>query len=1060
MNLNDFVVLPNNKAKSVKLSARNLQELRMETVTLAQESNEIEEKLQQLKESMSKEKEERGHSGGFRWKSGQFGSLNSNAVTNSVKKNKENTLQKLSAGKVKIRVLKDEPLTAPPRPPPPRDRRKHRLRGTRCGQCEIKTAGVVCAECTEDYCIGCFTRFHQKGALKLHRMIPIQTDLQTHVSTRDVVSCFQEQINPSSDAATFTSHAVAKAMQLPPDPSQVLTEEHGEETKVDMIEHGQNMSFLKGEYNEAESARSFQEALRRWRGEKSDGSGESMSEDAMWTPIQPAVSVMATQADLSPDRGAVGRGGGEERVPVRVEFTENSLTYMDRLLLKKHRRTPVETYHPLLAFGKDLKSLPQANTEEETASSLTAQEEDFRRYCASLFAVPVSSGRPEPWITAPESCLVIEVMDERDKDIHGVVADWRTDNNRNLPSVQPVLIKGALVPHTALTTGSSRVSCSSSSPAKPSRQSGAPAQPKAAQKLHLSKPQTSQAEHSMKSSSSKSKLSSCLTAETPGTSKTSIKTLKPNFPPNVHKSNSDRGSRQVLSTPLLVHSQTETPTCSHSPDSFPPDVSPLASTRPTLPEDHLSPSSTSLSLRSTFTVSPLSSTESTLLPKVYQSTPIQRSSDSSLLREQSQSSKLFHESISLKLSQLPPNHLESPRQYQHSCCVPESPLSDTRLQLPLSPVCSSPNPPPTSLGPNPAVINIANLSLFNASPPDACFGHRSTAINRDSSDFMCSTPISGEHELTLVLQCIPSFPSQFDVIKNLPLAMKMEEERELSVDSGDEMSTDSLGLASYEEDSSDEEAQMHGRLTRGRSRDEQGNPAISHSEDPFVPAEREKHLQGDEQEQLSEPSMAMHNQSAGSRSEQFCDPDGFRPLGLAMKSGHSDTPEHTHCDPLLTGPTSTPYSEPTEGYGPSSSSSTYTEEQLGLGTRRNNRMQPTEILIHSTRPTSRVEISVHERGTSEAGPGFRPFSRAAQEIMEICSVDHTGCEDPDLESDTTTHILEQELMATETWTQASVFGTGVDHHAKDRFTRGRARDEENEEEAATQRDRQSVLSLP
>lgn len=34
--------------------------MRMETVTLAQESKEMEEKLQQLKESMSKEKEERG----------------------------------------------------------------------------------------------------------------------------------------------------------------------------------------------------------------------------------------------------------------------------------------------------------------------------------------------------------------------------------------------------------------------------------------------------------------------------------------------------------------------------------------------------------------------------------------------------------------------------------------------------------------------------------------------------------------------------------------------------------------------------------------------------------------------------------------------------------------------------------------------------------------------------------------------------------------------------------------------------------------------------------------
>lgn len=41
-----------------------------------------------------------------------------------------------------------------------------------------------------------------------------------------------------------------------------------------------------------------------------------------------------------------------------------------------------------------------------------AQEEDFRRYCASLFAVPVSSARTEPEITTPESCLTIEVLDE------------------------------------------------------------------------------------------------------------------------------------------------------------------------------------------------------------------------------------------------------------------------------------------------------------------------------------------------------------------------------------------------------------------------------------------------------------------------------------------------------------------------------------------------------------------------------------------------------------------------------------------------------------------------
>ncbi|XP_031716887.1 melanoma-associated antigen C1 [Anarrhichthys ocellatus] len=1052
-----------------------MQVLQMETVTLGQESTEMEQKLQQLKESMSKEKEERGHSGGFRWKSGQRGSLNSNALTSGVKKNKEDILQKLSAGKVKIRVLKDEPLTAPPPPPPPpRERRKNRLKGTRCGQCEIKTAGLMCAECTEHYCIGCFTKFHQKGALKLHRMIPIQTDLQTHVSTRDVVSCFQKQTDPRSYPITTTSHAAEKPVQLNPDPSQVLTDDHGDEEKSETIEEGQKMSFLnKGDYNEVESARSFQEALRQWRGEKSDGSGEPTSEDAMWTPIQPvSVSVMATQSDLSPNRG-----GGEERVPVRVEFTENSLTYVDRLLLKKHRRTPVETYRPLLAFGTDLKSMPKANTGEETASSLTAQEEDFRHYCASMFAVPVSRGTTEPQITTPESCLVIEVLDERDRDINGVVvAERRTDNNRKVPSVEPVLIKGALVPQTALTTGSSRVCCSSPSPAQASRPSIAPAKPKAAQKVHLSKPQTSQAEHSITSSSSKSKLSVCLAAETPRTSKTSIKmptamSQKPKCPPNVHKSNPDRGSIQVLSSPSLVHSQTETPKFSSSLDSFPPEVSPLAPTRPTIPEDHLSPStSISFSFRSTFTVSPSSSTESTLLPKVYHSTPLQRSSDSSLLREQPQTSRLSPEPIPLKLSLLPPNNLESPRQSQHSCNDPESLPSNNQLQLPLSPLSSSPNPSPKSLEPSPPVKNISSFSLFNASPPDACSSHGSTPTNKDFPVIMSSSPVSGEHELTLGAQCIPSLPSQLlAVIKDSPLAVKMEEEGERCTDSGDEMSTDSLGLAPHEEDSSDEEAQLHGLLARGGSRDEQGNPAIPHSEDPFVPAdaEREKDLQTHEEEQLSNPSMVMHNQSAGPRSEQFCDPDGFPPLGLDL---NSDTPEHTHCDLLLTGRTSPHVSDPTDGYRTRSSLRTHTEEHLVFRMMSNNRMQPTANQIHSTRPTSRGQISVNRRGTSELGPGFRPLSRAAMEIMEICNVDHTGCEDPDLESDTAAHALhglEQELrlMAKETWKQASLLGTGdcggQDQHGNSRFTRGRASDEQNdEEEAATQRDRQSVLLLP
>lgn len=42
---------------------------------------------------------------------------------------------------------------------------------------------------------------------------------------------------------------------------------------------------------------------------------------------------------------------------------------------------------------------------------------------------------------------------------------------------------------------------------------------------------------------------------------------------------------------------------------------------------------------------------------------------------------------------------------------------------------------------------------------------------------------------------------------------------------------------------------------------------------------------------------------------------------------------------------------------------------------------------------------------SEWVPAFRPLSQATQEIMDICNVDQTGCEDPDLDTDATTHAL-------------------------------------------------------
>uniref|UniRef100_A0A3Q3VTH5 B box-type domain-containing protein n=1 Tax=Mola mola TaxID=94237 RepID=A0A3Q3VTH5_MOLML len=201
-------------------------------------------------------------------------------------------------------LVPPKPLPPPPHPTVSQMPRKIRLRGTHCGQCQVKTAGLVRAECCEYDCIGCFTKFHHKGALKVHRMMPIQVSM--------IPSVFS--------LATLLSVPVSFRLCF----SFTDTFSNVQEKKVEMIEEGLKRAdekgfpntLLIGEYDEEESVRVFQEALRQWRGEKT------------------------TQVDLAPDRGLEGPGRGERKtgVPVSVEFTENSLTYMDRLFLKKHRR--------------------------------------------------------------------------------------------------------------------------------------------------------------------------------------------------------------------------------------------------------------------------------------------------------------------------------------------------------------------------------------------------------------------------------------------------------------------------------------------------------------------------------------------------------------------------------------------------------------------------------------------------------------------------------------------------------------------------------------------------
>ncbi|XP_056100455.1 uncharacterized protein zbbx [Rhinichthys klamathensis goyatoka] len=403
MNLNNFVVLPS-KPKSMKLNVRNLRELRLETVQLDQHAKEMESRLEELKQRMNQEKEEREKMGASRWHSAQA----LGPAFQRVKTNKENAPRRLSPGKMKIRVLKDESVPAvqkqviaEPASKAHSANGKLKLRGKVCGQCEVQLAGLMCSECGEDYCVGCFVRFHQKGALKRHRMVPIQAELQTPVSTRDVLGRLQQQVSAEESqiergaSSNSTDEREDTEERSTPRPmsdnqihhTQVLFVNDGVDLEDEEAGEEEDSSLLRGCFDEEKSARSFQEALKEWR-EKG----------------QRPVSVMETQTE---------KGSHQS---IHVEFKEDTLSYMEKLLLKKHRRGQIEEFQPrsVVQFQPEPPTPSPAET-DELSRQLTAERIELHKYLNSLFAIGLAEDARK--VDSPaESCLSIVELDEMDGD--------------------------------------------------------------------------------------------------------------------------------------------------------------------------------------------------------------------------------------------------------------------------------------------------------------------------------------------------------------------------------------------------------------------------------------------------------------------------------------------------------------------------------------------------------------------------------------------------------------------------------------------------------------------
>ncbi|CAM4611015.1 zinc finger B-box domain-containing protein 1 isoform X2 [Caretta caretta] len=475
MNINDFVILPGSKTgTSVKLKVKNVRELKLEKVQLELENKEMEKKLQQLQSNMSREKEERRErSSGCRWQSGQAGPLGIQPQVWS--QNRENVV-KVSSGKVKLKILKEqihEPMKQPfihkmanvaiPEKP--------KMKGKACGQCEAKNALLVCLECGEDYCGSCFARVHQKGALKLHRMIPLQAKTRVSVGKLEATHQFMKYFNPDESKENHEQKKANSKNQFMSDISSSLLMSTGNAEEVSTVPTGavfENQNgglLLYGTFDEEESAESFQEALTQWRNGSHEYTKEQNSDEAQ--PESMGVCEVQTHLTIL-------------RKPVKIEFKEESLNYMEKLWLKKHRRMPVNQIsgiqadefrpkHELMNVPDDALSGGERGGGGDDDDDDYLIVEDMKKYWTALFRAEESYAVPENL----GSALKIEVLsdsceEDLDESCNSIAMEVGSTKLRNeqsdaVPENQKDTISDFLPePAAAVTSKTSRNSASTS----------------------------------------------------------------------------------------------------------------------------------------------------------------------------------------------------------------------------------------------------------------------------------------------------------------------------------------------------------------------------------------------------------------------------------------------------------------------------------------------------------------------------------------------------------------------------------------------------------------------
>ncbi|XP_039259234.2 uncharacterized protein LOC120335713 isoform X1 [Styela clava] len=412
----EFTVLPPGKeAVSKKLQRNNDQTTsakKREIQQLDFDNKQMEWKLNQIKQAMSKEKEDRGKQG-YIWKSGESGKLESYArnilgrsvsattVNGSLQRKNKHSNGSKSAPKSKprVKVLKDEPLDLPKRD----SRNKElieKLKSNKLPNDVQMISGDFETERREDWiriAVDKNSDDNMEMQSNLDGNLPLSS---VHALDPTAIGIYflkwgRKRLLMAVDGVIrrpktgwgdelYFPYAGRVLPEMPtsvrPEPPLRNLSNTVENTPRDEDDKTSGGALLQGAFNEEESAASFQLAVNDWRQSKKENIVSSSDESSNEKKI-PEMSVHVAQCNPP---------------SYEVKFSETStLSYMEHILLDKHRKSEVPPM-PVKSLSETVNGYLDPynyNDADDNEHVLTVDEQEERRRIRELFSPDKNENR-------------------------------------------------------------------------------------------------------------------------------------------------------------------------------------------------------------------------------------------------------------------------------------------------------------------------------------------------------------------------------------------------------------------------------------------------------------------------------------------------------------------------------------------------------------------------------------------------------------------------------------------------------------------------------------------